>query len=59
MKLDYYKIAKRAYCSNGDQWDCKDCELVEYFKTHNLDAAACREYLITKMVEQHENEIHT
>ncbi len=48
---DYYKIAKTAYCTEGDQWNCRDCELYEYFKKHNYNAAACREFLIIKLVK--------
>ena len=49
--MDYYKIAKTAYCTEGDQWDCRSCELYEYFKKHNYNAAACREFLIIKLVK--------
>lgn len=52
--LDYYKIAKQAYCTEGDQWDCRSCELCDYFEKHNYNFAKCREYLITQLVKQYE-----
>ncbi len=49
--MDYYQIAKRAYCTEGDQFDCRDCEMVNYFIQHGFDAATCREKIIIELVK--------
>lgn len=49
-KIDYYKAAKTAYCQLGDQWDCRSCDLIEYFEHNNCDPAKCRAFLIQKLV---------
>ena len=49
--INYYKVAKTAYCLEGGQWDCRCCPLCEYFVSHNYDAAACREHLIIELVK--------
>lgn len=49
--MNYYEIAKTAYCTEGDQWDCRSCPLCEYFENHNYDAATCREHLIIELVK--------
>lgn len=49
--MNYYEIAKTAYCTEGDQWDCRCCEMCEYLENHNFDASACREKLIVELVK--------
>ena len=51
LDRDYYKIAKTAYCTEGDQWDCRDCELIDVFTKKKCNAAECRTFLIKKLVE--------
>lgn len=51
--MDYYKIAEKAYCMEGDQWDCRDCDLIKYFESHNCDATVCRQHLIVELVKQY------
>lgn len=46
MKRNYYKIAKEGYITEGDQWDCRNCDLCEFFKENNYDPARCRTILI-------------
>lgn len=53
-EIDYYTIAKQAYCTEGDQWDCRDCKLIDYFEKSNHDPAKCREHLIVGLVKQYE-----
>lgn len=48
--MDYYEIAKTAYCTEGSQWDCRDCKLINIFVKNNYDAAECRKHLIQKLV---------
>lgn len=48
----WIEIAKKAYCSEGDQWDCRDCEMIDYFKMHNCDPAICRMELIRRMIKE-------
>ena len=52
--IDYYAIAKKAYCTEGDQWDCRDCGLIDYFEKNNRDSAKCRKHLIIGLVKQYE-----
>lgn len=49
--MNYHEIAKTAYCTEGDQWDCRCCEMREYLENHNFDASACREKLIVELVK--------
>lgn len=49
--IDYYDVAKRAYCIEGDQWDCRCCAMCDYFVKHNYDPAVCREKLIIELVK--------
>lgn len=49
--MNYYEIAKTAYCTEGDQWDCRCCEMREYLENHNFDTSACREKLIVELVK--------
>ena len=49
--MDYYEIAKTAYCTEGSQWDCRDCKLINIFVMNNYDAAECRKHLIQKLVK--------
>lgn len=44
--MNYYEIAKTAYCMEGNQWDCRDCKLINILIKNNYDAASCRKYLI-------------
>lgn len=48
----YIEIAKTAYCTEGDQWDCRDCELVNILKEHHFDPSYCRKELIIGMVKE-------
>ena len=52
--IDYYAIAKKAYCMEGDQWDCRDCDLIDYFEKNNHDSDKCRRHLIIGLVKQYE-----
>ena len=52
--IDYYAIAKKAYCMEGDQWDCRDCDLIDYFEKNKHDSAKCRIHLIVGLVKQYE-----
>ncbi len=56
--MNYYKIAKTAYCTEGDQFDCRDCELCNYFEEHNYDSTKCRQHLIMGLVEEIEELKH-
>jgi len=49
--IDYYDVAKRAYCTEGDQWDCRCCDMCNYFVEHDYNPAACREKLIIELVK--------
>lgn len=48
----WIEIAKKAYCSEGDQWDCRDCEMIDFFEKHNCDPSICRMELIRRIVEE-------
>ncbi|MBQ5473565.1 MAG: hypothetical protein IIT65_02475 [Lachnospiraceae bacterium] len=50
--MNYYEIAKTAYCTEGSQWDCRDCKLINVLIKNNYDAASCRKYLIQELVKQ-------
>ena len=50
--MDYYKIAKTGYCIEGDQFDCRDCELYDYFEKHNCNSIECKTHLIVGLVKE-------
>lgn len=50
-KIDYYKAAKKAYCMSGDQFDCRDCDMCDYFEKHHYDGIACKTKLIVELVK--------
>lgn len=50
-KIDYYKAAKKAYCMSGDQFDCRDCDMCDYFEKHHYDGMACKTKLIVELVK--------
>lgn len=49
--MNYYEIAKTAYCTEGDQWDCRCCEMCGYLENHHFDSSACKEKLIIELVK--------
>ena len=51
IRLNYYEIAKTAYCTEGDQWDCRSCGMCEYLESHHFDQTACMEKLIIELVK--------
>ena len=46
----YYEIAKTAYCTAGDQWDCRSCYMHDYFEKQNNNVAECRGELLRLLV---------
>lgn len=51
VTMNYYKIAKTAYCTEGDQWDCRSCEMCKYLENHHFNQTACMEKLIIELVK--------
>lgn len=56
MKLDYFEIAKKMYCTEGNQVDCRDCELFDILLKNNYNPASCRTKLIEELVKIIETE---
>ena len=54
----WLKVAKIAYCTEGDQWDCRNCEMCDYLKAHQFDSNACKEELIRRIIKEIEGELY-
>lgn len=49
-RKDYYEIAKRAYSTPSEYFDCRDCDMCDCFEEHDYNPSYCREKLIRELV---------
>lgn len=49
--MNYYEIAKKAYCKSGEQFDCRDCDLCQLLENNDFDDTVCKTKLIVELVK--------
>ena len=48
----FIDIAYTAYCEEGDQFTCQDCDMCQYFEDSHYNPAICRAHLLELVAKE-------